>query len=57
MLQVNSSAKLPVFFWIHGGAFLLGTGAHQARGPEYFMDHEVIVVTINYRLGVFGKLI
>ena len=45
---------LPVMFWIHGGAFMDGTSSD--FGPEFFMDHDVILVTINYRLGVLGFL-
>ena len=41
-------------FWIHGGGFLFGAGSDM--GPSYFMDEDIILVTINYRLGVFGFL-
>lgn len=47
---------LPVMFWIHGGMFSNGHGGPNAHGPEYFMDKDVILVSINYRLGIFGKL-
>jgi para-nitrobenzyl esterase len=45
--------KRPVMVWVHGGAFLLGsarvyTGAHLAA------QGDIVVVAINYRLGVFG---
>ena len=36
-------------FWIHGGAFVDGTSSDY--GPDFFMDHDVIPITINYRLG------
>ena len=39
-------------FWIHGGAFQFGSGS--SFGPEYFMDEDVVIVTINYRLGITG---
>ncbi|XP_050531743.1 juvenile hormone esterase-like isoform X2 [Daktulosphaira vitifoliae] len=45
---------LPVMFWIHGGAFSSGNGGSQMFGPQYFMDKDVIIVSINYRLGVLG---
>jgi para-nitrobenzyl esterase len=54
-LQVSSSAKLSVFFWIHGGGFLNGTG-NQFDGSTFAAQNHAIVVTINYRLGVFGYL-
>ncbi|XP_028177931.1 uncharacterized protein LOC114365532 isoform X2 [Ostrinia furnacalis] len=52
----NSSNLLPVMFWIHGGAFSYGSGDADVHGPEYLMTKDVILVTINYRLHVFGFL-
>lgn len=47
-------ARLPVLVWIHGGAFILGSG----RFPEApaLANRGLVVVTMNYRLGVFGFL-
>lgn len=42
----------PVLFWLHGGGFTYGGGL--GYSPQYFMDEDVIVITINYRLGAFG---
>ena len=48
---------LPVLVWIHGGALQTGSGRMDEYGPQYFMDTEnVVVVTINYRLGPLGFL-
>lgn len=41
--------------FIHGGAFQYGSGSIDEYTPEYLLDENVIVVTINYRLNVFGK--
>lgn len=41
--------------WLYGGAFLIGEANRDIYSPEYFMQQDVIVVTFNYRLGVFGK--
>ena len=49
------SAKRPVMVWIHGGAFLTG-GAVTYGDPSQLVSRGVIVVNINYRLGVFGFL-
>jgi para-nitrobenzyl esterase len=52
-----SGAKdLPVMVWIHGGAFIFGSGNDKwyAGGP--IADHGVVIVTINYRLGALGFL-
>ncbi|XP_015597352.1 venom carboxylesterase-6 [Cephus cinctus] len=50
----NKDELIPVFFWIHGGAFQYGTG--MIYNPKYLMDSDVILVTINYRLGPLGFL-
>jgi para-nitrobenzyl esterase len=43
----------PVLMWIHGGAFMMGTGATY-DGAELAALGDVVIVTINYRLGLFG---
>lgn len=48
--------RLPVMVWIHGGGFAHGTGAAVGYDGENLARKGVIVVTINYRLGVFGFL-
>jgi para-nitrobenzyl esterase len=48
---------LPVLVWIHGGAFVTGSGAIPwYDGANLAARGDVVVVTINYRLGVFGYL-
>nr|XP_013108588.1 unnamed protein product [Stomoxys calcitrans] len=49
-------APLPVMVWIYGGGFQVGEATRDFYGPDYFMMQDVIVVTINYRVGVFGFL-
>lgn len=50
-------AKRPVLFWIHGGAFVTGTGSTPwYDGTSFASHHDVVVVTINYRLGALGFL-
>lgn len=51
---MTTSKKLPVFFFIYGGGFSEGTGDNDLHGPDFFMEQDVILVTFNYRLGVFG---
>lgn len=50
-------ARRPVLFWIHGGAFIIGSGC------EFFLENgtlprrgDIVLVSINYRLGAFGFL-
>ncbi|MFD7707820.1 carboxylesterase/lipase family protein [Streptomyces sp. NPDC059786] len=46
----------PVFVWIHGGGFRVGTGANPRYDGEALARKGVVVVTFNYRLGAFGFL-
>lgn len=48
--------NFPVMFWIHGGAFYLGYSDSNTFGPDYFMDKNVVLVSINFRLGILGFL-
>jgi para-nitrobenzyl esterase len=45
----------PVLFWIHGGAYYIGSG-NDHDGSILSAQGDVVVVTVNYRLGVFGFL-
>lgn len=49
----DSGEKLPVMFWIHGGGNTIGT-ANTYPGARLAGSEQVVVVTINYRLGFFG---
>jgi hypothetical protein len=42
--------------WIHGGGFVAGTPAEQLYHGEWLAKKDVVVVSISYRLGVFGFL-
>lgn len=44
----------PVLVWIHGGAFFLGRSNNYL--PDRFVERDVVVVTLNYRLGALGLL-
>lgn len=39
--------------WFHGGGFVSGAGSFY--GPEYLLDEDIVLVTVNYRLGPIGK--
>ncbi|KAL0881017.1 hypothetical protein ABMA27_002159 [Loxostege sticticalis] len=47
---------LPVMVFIHGGGFYWGSNTNLLYNPKYLLKKEVIVVTVNYRLGAFGFL-
>jgi len=48
------NAKLPVMVWIHGGAFIEGSSALPIYDGTELAQHGVVVVSLNYRLGVLG---
>jgi para-nitrobenzyl esterase len=51
-----AAKPFPVMFWIHGGANLGGSGSGDLYNSGTLTQHGVVLVTINYRLGVFGFL-
>lgn len=52
----TASEKLPVYFWIYGGGYVEGSTAVPVYDGENLARRGVLVVTVNYRLGVFGFL-
>jgi para-nitrobenzyl esterase len=51
------AARRPVMVWVHGGSFMTGTGSSALyRGGLLSREGDVVVVTINYRLGLLGFL-
>jgi len=52
----NAAERRPVLVWIHGGGFAQGAGSTPSQGGEGLARKGVVVVTFNYRLGVFGLL-
>ena len=47
-------SRLPVMVWVHGGSNRIGSGSEESYNGAALASHGVIVVTINYRLGVMG---
>ncbi|XP_015113240.1 esterase B1 [Diachasma alloeum] len=54
--SIHPQIPKAVMVWIHGGAFVLGSGDDTLFGPDYLIDKDIVLVTINYRLGVLGFL-
>src|SRR5579863_6041977 len=54
--DAKEDAKLPVMFWIHGGGFSGGASNEPRHNGDFLPLKGVVLVTINYRLGVFGFL-
>ncbi len=53
---IKRNQKLAVLVFIHGGALIEGSGAIDVYNGEELSKQGIVVVTINYRLGVFGFL-
>ncbi|XP_045467881.1 venom carboxylesterase-6-like [Harmonia axyridis] len=56
--QISNDTRrlLPVMVWIYGGAFIYGNSEYDDASPDYFLDQDIVFVSINYRLGVLGFL-
>jgi len=52
--KVDPGSKLDVMVWFHGGGFV--SGAASFYGPEHLLDEDIVLVTVNYRLGPIGFL-
>lgn len=51
------NARRPVMVWIHGGAFCMGSGSMQTyRTGTLASNGDIVLVTMNYRLGMLGFL-
>lgn len=53
----STAGKRPVMVWLHGGGFASGAGSWGWRtGEDLAASHDVVVVTLNHRLNIFGFL-
>ena len=52
----NPDDKLPVMFWIHGGALTAGSNNYEEYGPKHLVEKNLITVHVNYRLGPLGSM-
>ncbi len=52
--RVERAARLPVMVWIHGGALSFGSGGLPIYDGSALARRDVVVVTMNYRLGALG---
>lgn len=56
LADVKPDEKLAVLFFIHGGGFAEGSGNDHILGPDFIIEKQTILVTVNYRLGLLGFL-
>jgi para-nitrobenzyl esterase len=54
--DAKPKGKLPVMFWIHGGGYIAGSSSEPRHNGDFLPLKGVVLVTINYRLDVFGFL-
>jgi para-nitrobenzyl esterase len=54
--EVSSAAALPVYVFIHGGGYVLGSGSQPLYEGKHLAQQGIVVVTLNYRLGTLGFL-
>ncbi|XP_073967562.1 esterase FE4-like [Choristoneura fumiferana] len=52
--SAHSGNLLPVMVWIHGGFLQRGGFSRETYGPKFLVRHDIILITINYRVGVYG---
>lgn len=55
-LVANGAEKKTVLVWIHGGFYIGGEPTDLVYGPDFLLSADNIVVTVHYRLGIFGFL-
>lgn len=51
----DSKPKRPVIVYMHAGGYYSVGGTSTWAGPNYYLDQDIVLVTINYRLGSLGK--
>ncbi|XP_047035317.1 esterase FE4-like [Helicoverpa zea] len=52
--SANENNTVPVLVYFHGGGFIFGNGGD--FGGQHLAKHDIIVITVNYRLGPYGFL-
>lgn len=52
--KASLDAKLPVMVWIYGGGFQAGATSEPRQDGEHLAHKGVVIVSMNYRLGIFG---
>lgn len=54
-IEKSTNDLLPVMVWFHGGGFVRGSSTEYA--PHLVVKENVLLVTVNYRLGILGNLL
>ncbi|XP_050092816.1 esterase B1-like [Anopheles aquasalis] len=53
---IKPTKPLPVMVYLYGGGFVEGTSGTELYGPDYLVEKDIVLVTLNYRVGAFGFL-
>lgn len=48
------TGKKPVYVWIHGGRYYKGSGDSVNFGPDFLIERDIVIVSVNHRLGALG---
>lgn len=52
---MSEPVERPVLVFFHPGAFYVFSGQSSNFGPEYLLDKDIVLVTVNNRMGSLGK--
>lgn len=52
--DLNTAVKRPVAIFIHPGGLYILSGSSSYFGPEYLLEEDIVLITLNYRLAHFG---
>lgn len=52
--DVKPASLKPVMIWFHGGGFVNGSNAKEMYNPEYLLRNDIVMFSVNFRLGAFG---
>lgn len=52
----EKKSNLPVFVYHHYGSYVFGSASRAEYGPDFLIDHDIILVMGNYRIGALGFL-
>ncbi|XP_053662699.1 esterase B1-like [Anopheles marshallii] len=53
---IKPTKPLPVMVYIYGGGFVEGTSGTELYGPDYLVEKDIVLITLNYRVGALGFL-
>lgn len=52
---LDKEARKAVMVWFHPGGWNSGMADDMLFGPDFLIENDVVIVTVNFRLGALGK--